>query len=228
MCKFNCLIRYAAIIIAVLVSLNIKTYGQDSTSARGKYALQFQIGSNFQLSSFDGATIAGKYTLPDDNVLRLGFTISGAGTNKDAVLSYTAPIYTQTVVVGKSETKSFGVNLSIQYLFYNKLINNIAFYFGGGPLVGISYGKTNSAASNGYNTYETITRGWNLGLGFSGGVDWFVSKGLSISAEYNFAASYAKTINNSVMPGNAELEQETTYGYQFGGSNVNLGVSFYF
>ena len=223
MSRFNSFFRNISIASAILFSVTI--YAQDSTSVRGKYALQFQIASNFQLASFNGATISGKYTLPDGNALRAGLSISGNNTSTD-INQNTNPIYNAPENKAKSSTNSYGITLIAQYLFYNPVINDVSFYYGGGPLAGISYKKNNNTVTNS-NNYEDITNGWTLGVTLVCGVDWFISKRLSISGEYGLVASYSKTIETN-LNATPQWTQQTNYGYQFIGNNVKLGLSIYF
>ena len=214
-----------SITAVILFLLSLTIYAQDSAAVRGKYALQFQIASNFQLASFNGATISGKYTLPDGNALRAGLSINGNSTSSD-VNQNTNPIYNTPEYNRKSSSSSYGITLIAQYLLYNPVINDVSFYYGGGPLAGISYNKNNNTGTSS-NNYEDITNGWTLGVTLVCGVDWFISKRLSISAEYGLVASYSKTINNT-LNATPQWTQQTNYGYQFGGNNVKLGLSIYF
>ena len=225
MSRFNSFFRNISIVSAVLFLLSVTIYAQDSTSVRGKYALQFQIASNFQLVSFNGVTFSGKYTLPDGNALRAGLSINGNSTSTD-INQNTNPIYNTPEFNGKSSISSYAITVLAQYLFYNPVINDVSFYYGGGPLAGISYNKNNNSGNNSNNN-EEITNGWTLGVTLVCGVDWFISKRLSISAEYGFAATYNKTIINTInnVP---QWNQQTSYGYQFIGNNVKLGLSVYF
>ena len=225
MSSFNSFFRNISIASAILFLFSVTINAQDSASVRGKYALQFQIASNFQLTSFNGATISGKYTMSDGNALRAGLSIKGNSTSTD-LNENTNPIYNAPEFKAKTSNSNYAITLLAQYLFYNPVINDISFYYGGGPLAGISYNKNNNSGNNSNNN-EEITNGWTLGVTLVCGVDWFISKRLSISAEYGFSASYNKSIINTVnnVP---QWNQQTSYGYQFIGNNVKLGLSVYF
>lgn len=225
MSKSNSAFRPISIAIVIIFMMSLTIYAQDSLSVRGKYALQFQFASNFQLTSFNGTTISGKYSLSNGDAVRAGLSINGTSTTlvED---NNTNQIYNPTEYKSKLSSNGYGITLVAQYLYYNSLINDVSFYYGGGPLAGISYDKTNNSGSNTIPS-EVISQGWTLGVSLVCGVDWFISKRLSLSAEYGFVASYNKTIENSVnnLP---QWLQQTNYGYQFGGNNVKIGLSIYF
>jgi len=225
MSRFN---TSVSLIAVTLLMLYTTIYAQDSVSVRGKYALQFQIASDFQLASFNGATISGKYTLPDENAVRVGFDINGLNNIYNENTN-NAP---QSNSAGTKDTRksySFNITLLAQYLFYNKVVNDVAFYYGGGPLAGLSYSKINETPLNYYNSNssEDITNKWTVGISLVCGVDWFLNKTISLSAEYGLSVSYYKAVENIIVA-STSTSQNANYGYQFGANSVKLGLSIYF
>ena len=72
-------------LVMISMSLYVSSQAQDSSSERnslkeGAWALQFGIGGNLTLTSFQGTTMAVKYQLSDRTAIRGGITIS-ANTN---------------------------------------------------------------------------------------------------------------------------------------------------
>ncbi len=227
MSRFNSFFQSISIASVIVFLLSLTIFAQDSVSVRGKYALQFQFASNFQLTSFNGTTISGKYTFSNGDAVRAGLSINGTSTTlvED---NNTNQIFNPNEYKTKLSSNGYGITLIAQYLYYNSLINDVSFYYGGGPLAGISYNKTNNTGNvSGINPSEVIIQGWTLGVSLVCGVDWFISKRLSLSAEYGFVASYDKTIENAVTA-SPQWDQQTNYGYQFGGNNVKIGLSIYF
>ena len=68
------------LILLFVSQLFITTGFSQSTSyldsLNGKYALQFQISENFNLSSFQGTTFSGKYNFSSRDAVRLGLSIN--------------------------------------------------------------------------------------------------------------------------------------------------------
>ncbi len=73
------------ILLLIMFSLTVyffslsQTQSPDSNSLKeGVWALQFGIGGNFTLTTFQGATIGAMYRLSDKNAVRGGITINGS------------------------------------------------------------------------------------------------------------------------------------------------------
>lgn len=199
----------------------------------GKFALMFQIDQNFDLNSFDGMSFAGKYFFNNDWGVRLKFKTNYS--EYDISSSYANHENSS----GNHESRTRNED-KVSYSFMPSIIyspvnsNNLKFFIGGGPLVSYSnderaevdfqemdeVGKTNIWQKN----YE-------IGLTFFANIEWFVTKSISLSAEYGFEYSYLETenwtryyrddelIDESSSKGNAKLFQSLP---------VSLGVSIYF
>lgn len=133
------------IFFATAVSLSAgNTYSQgDSVKANnslkdGVWALQFQIGSNFTLNSFQGTVISGKYHLSSVCAIRAGLSLGVDGSKVETGNRY---FLEDTLQRGSSEEtsrNSQNFQLDVQYLQFVNSDEEIAFFFGCGPLISLS------------------------------------------------------------------------------------------
>lgn len=205
-------------------------FAQDSTIA-GKYALQFQVGPNFQLLSFNGTTISFKYQNTKSSALRFGITVNGSSNNSDYNAKYSDG---DSIHSGSDQVERYGITLNAQYLFCDNIIENIFFYYGGGPSVGLSYSRDmanmyyplNNDGIN--NTSQTRASGWNAGISAACGVEWLITKRFSLSGEYGLSFSYSSSLTAYSYPSQNVNVEYKTFGYSVSGSSVKLGMSIYF
>jgi opacity protein-like surface antigen len=225
------------ILFAFCVIPNTNLFAQDTSVVRGKHALQFQVGSNFNLSSFSGTTFSYKYQADKNTVYRLGVSVSGNSQNSDITDQNSPSIGVDTLTdktLFNQNADRYSFKISADYLFYNNVVNEIAFYYGAGPF--ISYLSNNNVVDTpGSELYkrartESNNSEWELGLNGICGVDWFFSKNMSLSAEYSLSVYYLKSKATSKnINGDLYSSQETkNHGFVFGSNPVKLGISFYF
>lgn len=214
-----------------------RQYLSDSSSA-----LQFQIGSNFTLSSFQGSTISYKYHLSRTSALRGGLSLDlSSGDREDGTDNFANDtIY--SISNGNTDSKSFRIQIRMQYIYYFNPGSKFLLYTGAGPLFG--YEKTN------YKN-ETITNvpGFAPAMsiadqkrsssyaGISGllGVEWFASSGISLSAEYGLDIRYIWDKENQEQkrsqisyPNYRTVSSSKLTGWQIYGNSVKFGLSVYF
>lgn len=212
------------ILFSIITVSSVIHPDQDSTRSRGKYALLFQVGSNFQLQSFSGATFSFKYQMNKRSALRLGLSISGASSTRDFNQN---DFYPDTTFLGNEKTNSINLTVTCQYLRNIHIIHDVAFYYGGGPVIGFSYSRDNTIYTiNNVPENDNKSNSYNAGLSFVGGVEWYLAKNISLLGEYGFSFTYTYLIRNYVD--SYEKYNYTTKGYSLGSSAVKLGVSVYF
>ncbi len=198
----------------------------------GKFALMFQIDQNFDLNSFQGMSFAGKYFFSDNLGVRLLFSTTYNKSDQSENMFYYLPDDQHSEELYYF-TDAFSYKIATS-LIYN-LTNNefIRFYLGCGPL--ISY--TNSEFTNGSVEYAyTFSRGrqtkeYSLGLNFFLDIEWFVSKKISLSAEYGFEYSYTENEMSDKQFANGQLKNENNSKIDkklFKNLPISLGVSIYF
>jgi opacity protein-like surface antigen len=221
------------------LALPLKSIAQQSGSkplTENSKALQFQIGSNFTLTSFQGAALSYKHHLKPLRAIRVGSELSLSKSNFDL---------TEVDSVGALETLSksdqtrYYVRFNTQLIWYSESYSGISFFYGVGPFLGFSKSEKKDEWVSSYpghprtNLDETKT-GWSLGLTGLVGVEWFVSKSISLHAEYRISLGYSRekreynrtTISQtgkSYITGN-----ETIKFRQLSSDGVRFGLSVYF
>ena len=121
-------------LIMISMSLYVYSQAQDSSSERnslkeGAWALQFGIGGNLTLTSFQGTTMAVKYQLSDRTAIRGGITISANTNNGNSSADEDT----------SNSADAINVSFVLQYLWYVNPSGPIHFYVGVGPSVAYSY-----------------------------------------------------------------------------------------
>jgi len=220
------------------LALPLRSIAQQSGSkplTENSKALQFQIGSNFTLTSFQGAALSYKHHLKPLRAVRVGSELSLSKSNFDL---------TEVDSVGDLETLSksdqtrYYVRFNTQLIWYSESYSGISFFYGVGPFLGFSKSEKKDEWVSPYpghrtNLDETKT-GWSLGLTGLVGVEWFVSKSISLHAEYRISLGYSRekreynrtTISQtgkSYITGN-----ETIKFRQLSSDGVRFGLSVYF
>jgi hypothetical protein len=237
------MIRFSAVIVVTMLVSQL-TYAQapsqsDSSSNHRPDALQFQIGQNFTLQSFQGATISYKHHTDRLSAYRFGISLSFGGSNTDNESSGFALDTLQSALNGPVNQTSASISLNAQRLWYLDNPTDVLMFIGTGPYVGFSRSSTHSETS--FFPVDPHTRrlsndltytSWSAGLSGVLGVEWFTSRLLSLHAEYfaNVGYSWAKTenITDSSTPGYRSEAHSTTTTWQLSGQGVRFGLSVYF
>jgi len=220
------------LILLFVSQLFITTGFSQSTSyldsLDGKFALQFQIADNFQLSSFQGTTFSGKYNFSSRDAVRLGLSINFGDSEGDETISRSD---TNLVSTGREEFNNFNIILKTQYIYSMSITNNIGFFVGGGPF--ISYTTSSSETKYNNNLVET-TRTYTsdifgIGLDLINGVEWMFSKNMALSAEYGLKFAYTsneeKRVSNSTYETTDESKRKV---FLITGNHINFGITVYF
>jgi len=207
---------------------------KDSTSTLindESQCLQFQIGSNFNLGSFQGSTISYKKHISNSRAYRVGISISGKIEDRiDFDNSDTDSLDFRQI----TDYDNLGIELTGQYLKYLKHKYSY-FYYGYGPKV------IYSRAYQKYYSEDYITGDWErssdlrkyygysiqVGLELVAGVEVFLTNSISIHGEYSEDISYKRTWSKQPYTGNDyRTININEYSLDFGG--VKFGCSFYF
>jgi hypothetical protein len=208
-----------------ILSLVSTTSAQTSylDSLDGKFALQFQITDNFQISSFQGSTLSGKYHLGIRSAIRLGLMVelNSSDTDDETILPDS--------LIGlhnEKDSKIINTTLNTQYIYFFALNHDIAAFGGIGPF--FTYQSLNSKTHYPYDdiTYEEKQTNYFTGLDFIFGVEWWFHKSMSLSAEYGFRLSYSSYNIETKSP--SYEKKIDRIEYEISPKNVNLGISIYF
>lgn len=214
--------------------------GADSTKtsiADDAKCLQFRIGSNFSLSSFQGSTISYKKHTSENRAYRIGISVSG-GILKDSQV-YEA--YDDTDSLHYDYTRNNGdlsIALSWQLLKYSRS-GNAYFYYGYGPNIayGLDYQK---ALREETRTTEPeiieeqgldINHGISIGAILLAGVEYFITNSISIHAEYSQGIKYTYQWNKYFDDRIGDTTRNTIRKFNavsLDAGGARFGCSFYF
>ncbi len=231
------MIKYICSLAAVLFlfHLSLNAQGNDSTNSernslqKKSWAVQFAVGNDFQITSFQGLTFSLKYHLSTRSALRFGVGFSGELNDRTVEHSeYGEP--TKSIPL---EINNQDVHAVFSFLFYPKPEALIKIYFGIGPRFAYSHSLheyPNSTSCGDYvDTYEFSS--WAAGLEGTFGAEWFPAKILSIFAEYSAYGVYGKSTEDdhgfSCYSGSWH-DKDTSENWEFNGHTARMGLSVYF
>lgn len=213
--------RMCYVFLVLIISSNI-ILAQDKEEHKGLYALQFQIGQNFQLSSFQGSVISGKYNFSDRDALRLGVSITTNNQDQNGLVNHHDQLdnYSSTM---KNIINNFSIGL--QYIRNNYYRWNINFYYGAGPIIGYNYNDNNTKDNFG-NINRVMNTQWNYGISAMAGVEWYFLKDMSLSAEYGIMYNYFQETMANTQPNTDSTTK--IKGFLIQPLGVRFGLSVYF
>jgi hypothetical protein len=208
------------IILLCITSCFSLAFAQDTTSLvstdiqHRPWTLEFGVSSNFTLTSFQGMAISlGRY-ISNHEKIRFGANVSMTTQRSEyESLDYDSLGGAHTINSTNSAING-SFKFSLQYLSYETPYENIATYFGVGPVVGYSYSR--------YDASYPISFQYSVGVVGSFGAEWFFSKKLSLHAEYGLNAAYIWSKYNSGSSTN------TVKSFNVGGQSVLFGLSVHF
>lgn len=218
------------LIISLLTLFSTQVFSQDSTyldKLNGKYALQFQISSNFTLSQFQGGTFSGKYHFGNRSAIRVGVSTQINNREDEITASEIDTFFVHPSYTNSFDYQAYSVNL--QYLNYLTSMESVGFFIGAGPYISYAFSKQviDTADVFDYSSSNTSTL-WNLGIELLAGVEWMFNDKMTISAEYGLRAYYLIS----------ETAQDVTYlsqnisskrkGFNLMYSSIKFGLSIYF
>jgi opacity protein-like surface antigen len=209
------------------------TFAQDSCSTHFdqlNHGLQFQIGSNFNLISFENYTFSYRYRFDSHSGLRIGVLTS---VYKD---DYDITEQIDSITVNPPEyNHDYNFKLSVQYLHSISVYKDFSLILGGGPFV--SYTERERKSYYLGRTYSTDYREKNKTTGFGLdlllGVEYSLSDNIILSGEYGFTILketgdiediaydiYSDPSQNSVSKSSGTVDE-----LRIGGLGVNLGIA---
>jgi len=219
-------ILIATILIMIISAQN--TYSQAISyldSLDGKFALQFQIDDNFNLTNFQGTTFSGKYHFGSRSAVRLGISVDLLSVDYESTETLLDTSLTNS---SNGNQDGFGINLKMQYIHYIPGINNIVFFLGGGPFMSLN----NTTAERNYpdtdpvNSRKDEINNFTVGIDLLIGVEWMFSKSMSLSAEYGIQFYHDSHTTKSE---DIHLKRESTEEQlRIAKGDLNFGLSVYF
>jgi hypothetical protein len=194
-----------------------------------KWSVQFQVGNDFTLQSFDGLIISLKYHFTPKFAVRLG---TGANfRTSDNELDYRGYYYNE-YVKATYEQNSTDFALISNFLYYPRPAAFLKVFFGAGPRAGYTCSSGERLYLDGYKA-EYDNWSWSAGVNAVFGCEWFPMKSLGLFGEYSVYALYSEAkvkeyIYEIKTRNPAEYYYRTSKEIQFRGNIARLGASFYF
>lgn len=208
---------------------------------KGSNALQFQIAPNFQLSSFQGAIFSGKHHYSERSALRIGVDLSLRFTDSSIDRNYSVNDTLGTSESNKGDDNTQSIGITTQYIYYTRPNTKVNFFLGTGPYFNYSRIREENTFHRNDPLQETDSQetikgsGWSAGLSNVMGIEWFIAKKISLTAENRFLIGYSRTETERIResnPGVSTSTQEqlksTGTSFFFSPANIILGVTGYF
>jgi len=217
------------LILLFVFSLFINTGFSQNTSyldsLDGKFALQFQITDNFQLSNFQGTVISGKYHFSKRDAIRLGLEISMSDTETEVTVKNLDTNYVDQLA---DESNGFGFILNCQYIHYIRGTEDISLFGGVGPYFQYynSNNKRDIVEDEIERSLEAETNRYAIGADLLIGVEWWFHKYMSLSAEYGLKFSYYSSEIINKDDSRESISESTSFNIS--GNHVKFGIAVYF
>lgn len=220
--------HYSHITIVVLIAATfsaVDVFGQTeqvkkNSLTKNCWAVQFGIENDFQLSSFQEATVSVKRQFEGGYAIRFGLsgTLDSRG-DEYAQFDSTGPLPGAM----RGSYNSQYVSIASQYLSYSNPDGDFNFFWGAGPKISFERFKSNSSSET------TKQTGWWFGGTAVLGVEWFAAESFSIHAEYSASLMYAtsKRTTEFLTSSNGSYSERKTTTWRFAADCVVFGVSVY-
>lgn len=230
------------LITTMILSVFAVLFAGESDSVKTSIAenakcLQFRIGSNFSLSSFQGSTISYKKHTSVNRAYRVGITVSG-GMSKDSrsyeYINVTDSLHRDYNI----NNNDFSIAVNWQRLKYSRS-GNTYFYYGYGPNISYGLDYQNNLAEE-FNTTEPeiieeqdkrVLHGISVGATLLAGVEYFITASVSIHAEYSQGINYTYQWYKIIRNYNEDLirnDIRKTNAVSLNAGGARFGCSFYF
>lgn len=230
----------ATVVMVALVVANPTARAAESSACSpalctGAHALQFEIGYDFKLSPFQGATLSYERFLRDRLALRLGIGASMMYEDDERAVDFEG----DTEARGEIDLTNWYHQYSLVCQLVSYQGGPVALYYGAGPKVTYSNERQERVWFSGYGevleSHGSIwwRRAWGVGVAGVAGVQWLVSDRFALHAEYSTALMYRhddETLT-SVMSGEnyrvmKETDERSAVGVYPDGTRLGLSVFF--
>jgi hypothetical protein len=216
------------LLIALIATISAKA--ADSTFTRealrkGSWSLQFAAentldgaGGFFRLSSYEGGTLSAKRNFSPRSALRFGVTLLARDNKQDEV-------YRHFITYRKSAT----VSLTATYLFYPAPHKRVSAFIGGGPTLGFAWADDAANSPTASNKLES--RSSTIGTVLLFGAEWFLSRQISLLAEYGLKIAYStgETVQTrrTGVPSEELTQKIEAKELNVGAREIRIGISVY-
>lgn len=194
-----------------------------NSTLAGKYALQFQVYDFFQFDNFQGGVISGKYYFNESTAVRFGTEIGFSNTDSFYDREY---FDSENEFEDNREEDRINIDFRLQLLIIEKLsADDIYFYFGGGPSIGFASQKLKVESQAGeavtMSKSDRVTNSY--GFNVVAGTEWFFSKSMSLSLEYDTAFIFA--VSEEKSEDDYSKFKRTDEAFRIRSNQVKLGLS---
>jgi hypothetical protein len=206
---------------------NLFSQGLDTASYKkikriSRWSLQFEVGYNFDLKSFQNLMFTTKYTFTPVTAIRFG--PGAAFENEENELEADEQIV-------NSRSKYYDFRFVADLLFFPNPRAVIMFYIGFGPQLNYIYNYNETVESDLSKRIRDEYR-WGAGINLVAGGEWFAFSNLSFFAEYNVSGIYQKgeaiTYMESIENIITDRVKAITKGIIIRPEDARLGISLYF
>ena len=228
-------------LVSSLVAFASLAHAQDDTQYApaldahrpGRWSMQFQVGPEFAISSFDGAGIAATKNTSGSSAWRLGLTVEANSLNGEGSV-----VRTDTSIEDTSQPSSSTLNLGLDLLRLKRFHpgRRVGFEVGVGPEIAYAHHNDHQddQFQNQGNTLDVMNASGFLGLAGRLGAEVMLARSLSAHAHYGLRAGYRRsraTREETFNQTGAETFRVKSEGTQnqwlFDQQGVVLGLSVY-
>ncbi len=194
-----------------------------------RWSVQFEVGNDFRLSSFDGVIVSLKYHFSPRFAIRFGAGLNIS--NSDQTLKF-RDYYSGLTGRESYNDNSKDILITANVLFYPNPDGVLKIFFGAGPRATYRYVNDERIYLDGYKGHINI-KDWSAGISGVMGCEWFPMNFISLFGEYSVYATFGKTESNEYVTENStgyavEYFFRNSENFIFRGNIARLGASFYF
>ena len=231
--------KFSLAIVIALASVFIisTTQAKENSLKKGKWALQFEVDREFDLSGFQGQTLSVKKHTADNRAYRLGLTVY-----LDVGDGETLTIYDDTTQRPRnSDRNSKRLDINLQRIHYTDISAPVNLFYGFGAAASFSHGKFEDNSHFVIDTitfndhYKSVSDSWSAGVSGIFGAEWFFGKTMSLLGEYSTTVSYGgntrKTESRQYQEGftvSSRNSEDKSNSFKISASTVKFGLSIYF
>lgn len=224
--------KLAVVFSVIFFSINNLSFSQENQSIQTPFisnkskSILFGIDKDLYIDSFLGTVFSAKKHFSTKSALRTGLSLSF--DYKDEKYRYDSQTSSEEDE-NKEESLSYSISSVIEYLHYVDTKSRIYFYFGIGPQLGYNWTHSKHYEKNGYfwkEDYKSDFSKWSLGLHTSLGIECFLTKNISLLAEYGLTLYYENGSSTSGYDDHSTNTSENKY-FRIQSNSKKLGVSFY-
>jgi len=200
-----------------------------SAHREGRWSMQFEIGPDFQLQSFEGAGLAVTKNTSHSKAWRFGVNLSGDLLSNDQSRTSTTD---STIFESTSPTQSAdraAVAFDVLRLIRYQSDRRIGLQLGFGPTIRLSRFNTHVGEAPGGAEFESRTSNSSYGLLGRLGAEVFLARALSVSAHYGAFAGYVQqteTFHFSLGTQTDVIERQQR-DWLLSSQGVTMGISVY-